>query len=80
MLLKILVIIVAIGAVAIAFRSWGRKQGPPARQDPPPPPDRKAHPDAAETMRCRVCDAFVPVGSKAACARPDCPFGEKPFG
>lgn len=74
MLLKILVIIVAIGAVAIAFRSWGRKEGPPARQDPPPP-RRKPESDAAETMRCRVCDAFVPIGSKAACARADCPFG-----
>ena len=75
MLLKILVIIIAIGAVAIAFRSWGRKDGPPARREPPPPPGRKAEPDAAETMRCRVCDAFVPIGSKAACARADCPFG-----
>lgn len=73
MLLKILVVLLAIFAVAFVVRTWGRRDGAVERRQPPPA--RKAETQADETLRCTVCGAFVPVGTKAACARADCPFG-----
>lgn len=74
MLFKILIVVVTIVAVAFAFRAWGRKDGAIARRDEPPAPAQRPASKAEETLRCRQCDAFVPIGAKAACARADCPF------
>lgn len=78
MFVKILLVILAIGAVAIAFGAWRRREETLNRRRDAPPPARGAaerrEPEAADTLRCRVCDAFVPVGAKAACSRADCPF------
>jgi len=74
MLFKILIVAVTVIVVAFAFRAWGRKDSAVARRDEPPAPAPRPGSGAEETLRCRLCDAFVPVGAKAACARADCPF------
>ena len=80
---KLIVLIGIIAAVWYGFRFLGaldraRKQAERvARQQAPRPGQRQPRADVAhveDTVKCRVCGAYVPARQPSRCARSDCPF------
>lgn len=77
---KILVLVAIIAIVWYGFRLVGRldqarkqetrrhKQGGRAQDA------TRQHPGVEETVRCRVCGAFVAARGATSCGRADCPY------
>ncbi|GIL38319.1 hypothetical protein [Roseiterribacter gracilis] len=64
------------GARWIARVDAARKRWEAAKQAPAPD---EAHAsrvvDATETVKCRICHAYVAAGATQGCGRADCPTG-----
>lgn len=72
---KLLVLAIIVAAVWFGFRLIGRLDK--ARKEAARQPQgvkAKARPSVEETVRCRVCDAFVPARGATSCGRADCPY------
>ena len=77
---KILVFAAIIAIVWFGFRLIGRldkaRQQAAGKPGPGNPARGRAKPRPAveETVRCRVCDAFVAARGATSCGRADCPY------
>lgn len=72
---KILVFVAIIAIVWFGFRLIGRLDKARQQAARKPAPERaKPRPSVEETVRCRVCDAFVAARGATSCGRADCPY------
>jgi uncharacterized protein len=72
---KILVFVAIIAIVWFGFRLIGRLDKARQQAARKPAPERtKAGPAVEETVRCRVCDAFVAARGATNCGRAGCPY------
>jgi uncharacterized protein len=76
---KILVFVAVIALVWIGFRLVGRldqarKQQMRTAARGQTEGGKKQRPAVEETVRCRVCDAFVAARGATSCGRADCPY------
>ncbi len=70
-LFKILLLLLAVGAVWYGYRRWFP---PPARAADPVKDKPKPQVLAEDMKPCAVCGAYVAVGSARHCGRADCPY------
>lgn len=72
---KILVLVAVVALVWYGFKLIGRldqtRKEELRRQETGA---AKKRPTVEETVRCRVCDAFVSARGATSCGRPDCPY------
>ena len=75
---KLILLIVIIYAVWRGFRFLGAVEKVRQRSDSTPrPAQEKRRADVAnveDTLKCRVCGAYVPARQPGRCNRADCPF------
>jgi hypothetical protein len=79
---KLIVLIGIIAAVWYGFRFLGavdraRRQAERTARQAPRQAQRQTRADVAnveDTLKCRVCGAYVPARQPSRCARSDCPF------
>jgi hypothetical protein len=80
---KLIVLVVIIAAVWYGFRFLGEVEkarraamrGPAAAPRRPGGAGRRDDsPRIEDTVKCRVCGAYVPARQPARCSRADCPF------
>jgi len=76
---KLLFTIAAVFLVWQGFKWYARAQQVKASRKAEMPP-RSGGPGTAkaastqDTVKCDVCDTYVPVGSGVSCGRDDCPY------
>ncbi len=72
---KILVFAAIIAIVWFGFRVIGRLDKARQQAARKPAAERaRPRPAVEETVRCRVCDAFVAARGATSCGRADCPY------
>ena len=72
---KLLILVAVIALVWIAFRVIGRLDQARKQQARAPQPRRsQARRGVEDTVKCKVCGAYVAARGASPCGRADCPY------